>query len=144
MSRVGVLQSVRFFWTKRCQVTWAALTVAVHTGQPWVTFTFSVFRTTAATHRSDRDSCQAAHSSGVSRPSRRLPAQPRLRRAKYAIERIIHHYGVPGVVSSSCLFPTISYFHTGVSHLAFLQDRFIFPGNTYSVVSLLHSKTCLV
>lgn len=33
MSRVGVLQSVRFFWTKRHQVSWAALTVSVHGAQ---------------------------------------------------------------------------------------------------------------
>lgn len=119
------------------------------TGHSRVTFTFSLFKSAAATLRSDRDSCKesecflsipwkAALLSNTSRPLQTFPPLgPRacLRTPKYAIERIIHHYGVSEVVSSSCLFPTISYFHTGDSHLAFLQDRLIFSGNTHSVVS---------
>lgn len=71
----------------------------------------------------------------------RHPHPWRLRTPDYAIERIIHHYGVPEVVSSSCLFSTMGYFHTGASHLAFLQDIFTFSGNIRSVVGVLHSKS---
>lgn len=70
-----------------------------------------------------------------------LLTHPNMRTPEYAIERIILHCGVPEVVSSSCLFPTISYFHTWLLVLVLLQDRFTFSGNTRSVVGVVHSKT---
>lgn len=148
MSRVRVLHSVRFILTwfeiKVCRrVTWAALTVTVNDAQvtPGL-LSHSVYSDKLLLLSSPTRIVVKPHFQATSHaPSKCSPARPCacvhacLRTPEYAIERIIHHYGVSEVVSSSCLFPTISYFHTGDSHLAFLQDRLIFSGSTHSVVS---------
>lgn len=113
-----------------------------------VTRSFSVFRSAAAPLRQGqlwshtlKQQPPPTHTHKIYVFPARHPHPWRLRTPDYAIERIIHHYGVPEVVSSSCLFSTMGYFHTGASHLAFLQDIFTFSGNTRSVVGVLHSKS---